>query len=143
MSALAGGPSGNPISMVMSAMGGAGGGHMMGGGAGGGPMMGGGPGGGAVATAGGFSGSHGSTGTHTANQCVGTKLCMEGCSGQYELGPVGADGCQSCSCKTGIINKWASTRDKPVFGICEQQRCRPACASEQSDQRLHYSFIGK
>ena len=102
MSALAGGPSGNPISMVMSAMGGAGGGHMMGGGAGGGPMMGGGPGGGAVATGGGFSGSHGSTGTHTTNQCVGTKLCMEGCSGQYELGPVGADGCQSCSCKTGI-----------------------------------------
>ena len=32
---------------------------------------------------------------------------------------------------------------KPVFGVCEQQRCRPACASAQSDQRLCYSLIGK
>ena len=27
--------------------------------------------------------------------------------------------------------------------VCEQQRCRPACASTQSDQRLCYSLIGK
>ena len=25
---------------------------------------------------------------------------------------------------------------KPVLGVCEQQRCRSACASAQSDQRL-------
>ena len=32
---------------------------------------------------------------------------------------------------------------KPVFGVCEKQRCRPACASVQSDQRLCYLCIGK
>ena len=32
---------------------------------------------------------------------------------------------------------------KPVFGVCEQERCRPACASAQSDQRFCYSLIGK
>ena len=32
---------------------------------------------------------------------------------------------------------------KPVFGMCEQQRRRPACASAQSDQRLCYSLSGK
>ena len=25
---------------------------------------------------------------------------------------------------------------KPVFSLCKQQRCRPACASKQSDQYL-------
>ena len=32
---------------------------------------------------------------------------------------------------------------KPVFGVCEQQNGRPACAYEQSDQRLCYSLFGK
>ena len=32
---------------------------------------------------------------------------------------------------------------KPDFGVCEQQRCRPACASAQSDQHLCYLCIGK
>ena len=32
---------------------------------------------------------------------------------------------------------------KPVFGICKKQRLRPACACEQTDQRLCYSFFGK
>ena len=32
---------------------------------------------------------------------------------------------------------------KSVFDVWEQQRRRPACASEQSDQRLCYSLIGK
>ena len=32
---------------------------------------------------------------------------------------------------------------KSVFGVCEQQRRRPACASAQSDQRICYSLIGK
>ena len=32
---------------------------------------------------------------------------------------------------------------KPVFGVCEQQRRRPACASAQSDQRLCFSLFEK
>ena len=32
---------------------------------------------------------------------------------------------------------------KPVFRVCEKHRCRPACASAQSDQHLCYSLIGK
>ena len=32
---------------------------------------------------------------------------------------------------------------KPVFGVCEQHRHRPACASAQSDQHLCYSLFGK
>ena len=32
---------------------------------------------------------------------------------------------------------------KPVFGVCKQQRRRPACASGQSDQRLCFLLIGK
>ena len=32
---------------------------------------------------------------------------------------------------------------KPSSGVCEQQRCRPAWASTQSDQGLCYSLIGK
>ena len=31
---------------------------------------------------------------------------------------------------------------KPVFGVCKQQRHRPACACVQSDQHLCYSLIG-
>ena len=31
---------------------------------------------------------------------------------------------------------------KPVFGVCEQQRYRPDCASAQPDQRLYYSLSG-
>ena len=30
---------------------------------------------------------------------------------------------------------------KPVSGVCEQHRRRPACASAQSDQRLCYSLM--
>ena len=30
---------------------------------------------------------------------------------------------------------------KGVFGVWEQQRCRPACASAQTDQRLCYSLF--
>ena len=30
-----------------------------------------------------------------------------------------------------------------VFGVCEQQRCRPACTSVQTDQHLCYSLFGK
>ena len=32
---------------------------------------------------------------------------------------------------------------KPAFAICEQQRCRSACASRQSDQRLCCSLLRK
>ena len=32
---------------------------------------------------------------------------------------------------------------KPVFGVGEQQRSRPACASVKSDQHLCYSIIEK
>ena len=30
---------------------------------------------------------------------------------------------------------------KPVFGVCEQLRCRPASAATQSDQRLVIRFF--
>ena len=36
---------------------------------------------------------------------------------------------------------WASMRENLSSGICEQQRCRPACASAQTDQRLCYSLF--
>ena len=29
---------------------------------------------------------------------------------------------------------------KPVFGVCQKQRCRPACASAQTDQHLCFSL---
>ena len=32
---------------------------------------------------------------------------------------------------------------KPVLGVCEQQRCRSACTSMQTDQCLCYLLIGK
>ena len=38
---------------------------------------------------------------------------------------------------------WASTRENLSWGVCEQHRCRPTCASAQSDQRLCYSRFGK
>ena len=38
---------------------------------------------------------------------------------------------------------WAKTRENLSSGVGEQQRRRPACASEQSDQHLCYSLIGK
>ena len=38
---------------------------------------------------------------------------------------------------------WAATRENLPSGFCEQHRRRPACASEQSDQRLCYSHFGK
>ena len=31
---------------------------------------------------------------------------------------------------------------KPVFGVCKQQRRRPACADAHSDQCLCYSLVG-
>ena len=33
---------------------------------------------------------------------------------------------------------WASSRQNLPSGVSEQKRCRPACASVQSDQRLYY-----
>ena len=35
-----------------------------------------------------------------------------------------------------IHDLWASTRENLSSGVCEQQRCRPACASAQTGQRL-------
>ena len=32
---------------------------------------------------------------------------------------------------------------KPVLGGCDHQKCRPACASAQSDQHLPHLLIGK
>ena len=32
---------------------------------------------------------------------------------------------------------------KPVLGVGEQQMCRPACPSTQTDQRLCYSLFGE
>ena len=47
-----------------------------------------------------------------------------------------------------ITLKWSIVygphREKTcLWGVCEQQRRRPACASVQSDQCLCYSLIGK
>ena len=38
---------------------------------------------------------------------------------------------------------WASSRENLSSGGCEQHRCRPACASAQSDPRLCYSLFEK
>ena len=38
---------------------------------------------------------------------------------------------------------WASLQENLSSGGYKQQRCRLACASAQSDQRLCYSLIGK
>ena len=40
---------------------------------------------------------------------------------------------------TGFLTSqpiWASTRENLSSGVCEQPKCRPACASVQSDQHL-------
>ena len=54
--------------------------------------------------------------------------------------------CQGC-CKFVLVPEafryMGLDARKHVFGICEQQRRKPACASAQSDQRLCYSLIGK
>ena len=36
-----------------------------------------------------------------------------------------------------------TSREKLSSGVCEQQRCRPACPTVQSDKRLCYSLIAK
>ena len=38
---------------------------------------------------------------------------------------------------------WATSWQNLSSGVCEHQKRRPACAFEQSDQRLCYSLIGK
>ena len=38
---------------------------------------------------------------------------------------------------------WALTPKNLSSSVCEQQNCRPACASTQSDQHLCYSLIEK
>ena len=38
---------------------------------------------------------------------------------------------------------WASNRENQSSGVYHQQRCRPACPSAQSDQRLCHSLVGK
>ena len=38
---------------------------------------------------------------------------------------------------------WASTRENLSSGNCEERRCRPACASAQTDQGLCYLLIRK
>ena len=45
--------------------------------------------------------------------------------------------------KSFHCTKWTSLRENLSSGVCEQHRCRPACASAQSDQRLCYSFFEK
>ena len=42
-----------------------------------------------------------------------------------------------------VLITWASTQENLSSGVCEQQKPRPACEFEQSDQRLCYSLIGK
>ena len=39
-----------------------------------------------------------------------------------------------------VIAIWASTRENLSLGVCEQQRCRPACTFAQSDQHLCYCY---
>ena len=38
---------------------------------------------------------------------------------------------------------WALAQENLSSGVCEQQRCRPACTSPQTDQRHCYSLFGK
>ena len=42
-----------------------------------------------------------------------------------------------------VMSCRASSRENLSSEACEQHRCRPACASAQSDQRLCYSLFGK
>ena len=41
------------------------------------------------------------------------------------------------------INKMSHVMRKPIFTLCEQQKCRSACASAQSDQHLCCSLPGR
>ena len=43
------------------------------------------------------------------------------------------------SADSGLIG--ASTQENLSSEVCEQHRCRPACASAQSDQRLFIPFL--
>ena len=45
--------------------------------------------------------------------------------------------------QTFQVNIWASTRENHSSEVCKQQRCRPACASAQSDQRFCSALFGK
>lgn len=38
-------------------------------------------------------------------QCLGQILCMSSCKNSYTLGPVGHDGCRSCTCESGSGKK--------------------------------------
>ena len=44
-------------------------------------------------------------------------------------------------CALFLTYIWARMRENLSSGVGEQQSCRPACASAQSDQRLCYSFL--
>ena len=55
----------------------------------------------------------------------------------------------SVAAQAGLCLTWSQTPKtgflmrKPVLAICEQQRCRSACASAQSDQHLCCSLLRK
>ena len=42
-----------------------------------------------------------------------------------------------------VTDQMSHVMTQPVFALCEQQRCRSACAAAQSDQRLCSSLPGK
>ena len=45
--------------------------------------------------------------------------------------------CFVCSmCVAKLFFNWARSCENVSYAICEQQRCRSACASAQSDQHL-------
>ena len=58
------------------------------------------------------------------------KYCMVYCLSNYSL--------QYFNIKN---IKWALMRENLPSKVCEQQRCRPACKSSQSDQRICYTLI--
>ena len=41
----------------------------------------------------------------------------------------------------GQLTSYGLNARKPVFGVCKQQRRRPACASAQTDQHLCFRFL--
>ena len=47
----------------------------------------------------------------------------------------------ACAWRSVIPKQFEPGREKMCHVICEQQRCRSACASAQSDQRLCYSLV--
>ena len=55
--------------------------------------------------------------------------------------------CKSDSNQLGLVysqdRHMGLNARNPDFVVCEHQRCRPACASVQSDQHLCYSLSGK